>query len=300
MTLTNGGIRRTDIYNDPTFDYAQFWNGRDYEHHAEVIAIRRLLRGRRFGHAVDVGGGYGRLSVILAEYADRVTLVDPSSQQLDLSRRIFGDHPVIERQLMDAANLKFSDESVDLVTLIRVLHHLPDPVAEFAELSRILRPGGYALIEAANSVHAGHRMRRMLRGERIRYSAVDIRSEESRRRGTAPYVNHHPLTIARELAAVGLEVLQVLSVSNLRHPLIKAVLPKRAMLAVEQAAQQPLARYYFGPSTFFLLQKQTASQSALARDPQLSGSGTAQQAAWLIRRRTGQPPVLDGCPRLCR
>jgi hypothetical protein len=51
-------------------------------------------------------------------------------------------------------------------------------------------------------------------------------------------------------------VLQILSVSNLRHPLVKAVLPQRAMLAVEQAAQPSLARYYFGPSTFFLLQKQ--------------------------------------------
>ncbi len=259
MTLANGRIRRTDIYNDPTFNYAQFWNGRDYEHHAEVIAIRRLLNGRRFGHAVDVGGGYGRLSVILAEYADRVTLVDPSSQQLDLSRRIFGDHPVIERQLMDAANLKFSNESVDLVTLIRVLHHLPDPGPEFAELSRILRPGGYAVIEAANSVHAANRIRHALRGERIRYSAVDIRSDESRRRGTAPYVNHHPRTIARELASVDLQVLQVLSVSNLRHPLVKAVLPERAMLAVEHAAQQSLARYHFGPSAFFLLQKRSAA-----------------------------------------
>ncbi len=264
MTLANGSIRRTDIYNDPTFNYAQFWNGRDYEHYAEVIAIRRLLHGHRFGHAVDVGGGYGRLSVVLAEYADRVTLVDPSSQQLDLSRRIFGDHPVIERQLMDAANLKFSDESVDLVTFIRVLHHLPDPDPEFAELARILRPGGYALIEAANSVHAANRIRQALRGERIRYSAVDIRSEESRRRGTAPYVNHHPRTIVRELAGVGLEVLQVLSVSNLRHPLVKAVLPQRAMLAVEQAAQPTLARYYFGPSTFFLLQKRSASGANVA------------------------------------
>src|SRR5215472_3441831 len=81
-------IRRTDIYNDPAFNYAHYWQGRDYEHRAEVMALRRLLRGHRFSHAVDVGGGYGRLSVVLSEFADKVTLVDPSAQQLELSLQI--------------------------------------------------------------------------------------------------------------------------------------------------------------------------------------------------------------------
>jgi SAM-dependent methyltransferase len=254
---TDNVVRRTDIYNDPTFNYAQFWDGRDYEHQAEVIALRRLLRGRRFRHAVDVGGGYGRLSVLLAEYAEQVTLADPSSQQLDLSQHVFGDKLAIDRQLMDAAHLKFEDQSVDLVTFIRVLHHLPDPAAEFAELARILRPGGYAVVEMANSAHAANRMSYLIRRKRIPLTAVDIRSEVSRKSGTAPYVNHHPRTIQWQLARVGLQVRDVLSVSNLRHPLVKAVLPQQAMLAVERAAQKPLAAVYFGPSTFFLLQKGT-------------------------------------------
>src|SRR5690242_20108837 len=132
-------IRRTDIYNDPAFNYVHYWQGRDYEHQAEVMALRRLLRGRRFSHAVDVGGGYGRLSVVLSEFADKVTLVDPSAQQLELSWQILPEGSAVDRQLMDAANLEFPDHSADLVTLIRVLHHLPDPAAELSELVRILR-----------------------------------------------------------------------------------------------------------------------------------------------------------------
>src|SRR5580700_917007 len=247
--------RRTDIYNDPSFNYAQFWSGRDYEHHAEVIALEYLLRGRKFGHAIDIGGGFGRLSVILAGYADRVTLVDPSSQQLALSEQIFPGHPKLERQLMDAANLGFDDETADLVTLIRVLHHLPDPAPELAELARILRPGGLAVIEVANSAHVANRLRYLLRGERVPMAPVDLRSEESRRRGTAPYFNHHPDAILADLAAVGLRPCAVLSVSNLRHPMVKALLPQRAMLTIERVVQQPLGRFYFGPSAFFLLQK---------------------------------------------
>ena len=258
---TTTKIRKTDIYNDPTFNYAQFWTGRDYEHNSEVIALRHMLRGRRFGHAVDIGGGFGRLSVILTDYADHVTLVDPSTQQLELSERIFPGHSFIERKLMDAAHLDFADESVDLVTLIRVLHHLPDPGPEFGELYRILRPGGFAVIEVANSVHAANRIKHVVRGQRISRLAVDLRTAESRERGSAPYFNHHPHTIRHDLSALGLDVLQVLSVSNLRHPVLKAVVPERAMLAAERAAQQRLARFYFGPSAFFLLRKRGAAGS---------------------------------------
>jgi ubiquinone/menaquinone biosynthesis C-methylase UbiE len=255
MTTSTDAIRRSGMYNDPDFNYAHFWRGRGYEHEAEVIAIRRLLNGRRFEHAVDVGGGFGRLSVVLADYADKVTLVDPSSQQLDLSRRLFPDHPELDRHLMDAADLQFRDESVDLVVLIRVLHHLPCPITELAEVSRILRPGGFAVIEAANSAHAVNRVRHLLRLERVPKSEVDIRSEAGRRRGDAPFVNHHPRTISRQLTESGFRIRRQLSVSNFRHPLAKAVLPERLMLAVERAAQEPLARFHFGPSTFFLLQK---------------------------------------------
>jgi ubiquinone/menaquinone biosynthesis C-methylase UbiE len=255
LMATANVIRRTDIYNDPAFNYAHYWQGRDYEHRAEVLALRRLLRGRRFAHAVDIGGGYGRLSVILSDYADRVTLTDPSAQQLELSREILPASATVERELMDAANLRFEDGSVDLATMIRVLHHLPDPAAELAELARILRPGGYAVVEAANSTHAANRIGHLVRGKRISESVLDIRSEESRRAGAAPFVNHHPRAIARQLQATGLEIQQVLSVSNLRHPVAKSVLPEWFMLSVEKAAQRALARLHFGPSIFFLLRK---------------------------------------------
>lgn len=258
MSAGTAKVRRSDFYNDPAFNYAEFWVGRDYEHQAEVIALRRLLRGHRFCHAVDIGGGYGRLSAILSEFADRVTLADPSRQQLDLSAQIFPGLR-FERLLADAMHLQFPDHSVDLATLIRVLHHLPDPEPEFAELSRILRPDGYAVIEVANSVHMGRRVDGFLHGRRASRAPVDIRSDDSRRRGTAPYVNHHPRTVTSQLAAVGLRVHQVLSVSNLRHPLAKAALPQSALLAVEKVAQRPLGRLYFGPSVFFLLRKTAVS-----------------------------------------
>lgn len=250
MVTADDATLRPDYYDDPDFNYARWWLGRGYEHQAEVMAIRRLLHGRRFGHAVDVAGGYGRLSVVVADYADKVTLVDSSIQQLELARSFLARHPAIDRRQMTATRLEFPDESADLVTMIRVLHHLPDPAPEFAEVARILRPGGYAIIESANTAHAINRVRYLLRREPIPASPADIGSP-----GRIPYVNHHPDTVTRQLEAAGLQIRRALSVSNLRHPLVKRVLPEQAMLAIERAAQEPLARMRFGPSVFFLLQK---------------------------------------------
>ncbi len=71
--------RKADQYNDPKHNYLRYWDGREYEHLAEEVAIRRLLKDKHFKNAVDVGGGYGRLCVLLEEYAEHVTLAEPSN-----------------------------------------------------------------------------------------------------------------------------------------------------------------------------------------------------------------------------
>jgi len=250
MVTRSGETARSDYYNDPDFNYARWWVGRDYEHRAEIIAIRRLLRGRRFAQAVDVGGGFGRLSVVLAEFADAVTLTDSSLQQLEIARGFLARHPSVSSRFMVASNLEFPDASVDLVAMVRVMHHLPEPAGVLAEISRILRPGGYAIIEVANSVHAMNRVRSVVRGEQIPVTAREIGSH-----GLIPYVNHHPDTVACQFQDASLQIRRRLSVSNLRHPVVKKVLPDKALLAVERVAQERVARTYFGPSMFFLLQK---------------------------------------------
>lgn len=246
---------RPAFYDDASFNYMNYWSSRNYEHKAEVIAMRRLLDGQRFEHAVDVGGGYGRLSVVLSDYASKITLVDSSSRQLALAADFLADHPRVEKRRMDAASLDFPDESVDLVAMVRVLHHLPDPAAELAEVRRILRPGGTAIVEVANVAHALNRLRHLARREPLPLTALDIRPPEARKRGGIPFVNHHPVTVASQFLAAGLRTESLLSVSNLRHPVIKKALPERAILVAERIAQARLARIQFGPSLFYLLRK---------------------------------------------
>ncbi len=248
--------KRADQYNDPSYNYLKYWKGRDYEHLAETFAIRKLLKGKHVKTAVDVGGGYGRLSVLLEDYADEVTLAEPSQQQLDIAKDFLKDHPEIKRELMQADDLKFEDGSVDLLTMIRVMHHVPDPSPEFNEIARVLHPHGLAIIEVANYLHIRNRLKHLLRGQRMPVKPVDIRSAANRRDDEVAFVNHNPYTVVRQLEHAGLQVVSTLSVSNLRSVRLKKLLPREVMLGAERALQRPLAMVYFGPSIFFLVRKQ--------------------------------------------
>ena len=259
MSITAPGQKPAAVpsqYDEPDVDYLSYWTARRYEHRAEVMALSRLLQGRRFGHAVDVGGGYGRLSATLRDYADRVTLADPSYRQLEVAGRYLDQDPAIDTRLTDAAHLDFADASVDLAVMVRVLHHLPDPARELSEIARIVKPGGYAVIEAANVKHAVNRLRYWRSGEKIPMVPVDIRSEVNRRNGSIPFVNYHPDAVASQLASCGLQVERVLSVSNLRQPALKRIMPERLMLAAEYVMQVPFAPLAFGPSLFFMARRQ--------------------------------------------
>lgn len=255
VKAANEARKKADQYNDPNHNYLEYWDGRDYEHAAEEIAIKRLLGSKTFRHAADIGGGYGRLCVLLRRYADKVTLAEPSKQQLDIAKVYLKDYPDVKRLLTQADDLKFKDKSLDLITVIRVMHHLPDPSREFKELARVLSDDGMIILEVANYAHGRNRLKHYLRGRRLPTEPIDIRSEENRREDEIPFVNHNPKTVQKQLAHAGLKVDKVLSVSNLRSPALKKIAPRKAMLVVERILQPTLSRIYFGPSVFFLVRK---------------------------------------------
>lgn len=247
--------KKADQYNDPSHNYLRYWDGRDYEHASEEMAINRLLKGKHFREAVDIGGGYGRLCVLLEQYADKVTLAEPSQQQLDIAKDFLKDYPEVERKLMQADQLKFKDGSKDLITMIRVMHHIPDPSQEFSEISRVLADDGTFILEMANYAHGRNRIKHAFKLKKLPVEPVDIRSEQNKGKDKIAFVNHNPKTVVKQLAHAGLKVDRVLSVSNLRSPALKKVVPQSVMLSLETFLQSALAKTYFGPSVFFLVKK---------------------------------------------
>lgn len=246
---------KANQYDDPSFNYLHYWDGRDYENQSERIALKRLLKGKRFKRAADIGGGYGRLCVFLKDYADKVTLAEPSQQQLDIGKDFLKGEKDIDMVLTQADDLKIKDNSVDLITMIRVMHHVPDPAKSFSEIKRVLTDDGIFILEIANNTHFLNRVRYALKGKKLPTEPVDIRTGKNRSEEEIAFVNHNPRTVIKQLAHEGLKVEKILSVSNLRSPGLKKVVPRTVMLSLEKVMQGPLAKSFFGPSTFLLIKK---------------------------------------------
>jgi ArsR family transcriptional regulator len=82
----------------------------------------------------------------LAPHVARVIGVDASGEMLAAAReRVKGIKNVEVRQGA-LESLPLADASLDGVTLMLVLHHLPAPADALAEAARVLKPGGRLLI----------------------------------------------------------------------------------------------------------------------------------------------------------
>ena len=115
-------------------------------HPGRVDAIKRM--GIKPGDRVlEVGVGTG-INVDLYPTDCAVTGIDLSSSMLEKARERVARKGVRNVRLlqMDAANLKFADDSFDIVYAPYVISVVPDPVAVTREMRRVCRPGGRIVI----------------------------------------------------------------------------------------------------------------------------------------------------------
>ena len=160
---------------------------------------------------LDVGSGPGLLTTEMAQAggpAGPVTGRDISDAMLALSQRRCGDLNGTGRVSLvkaDATALPFTDATFDASTSIQVYEYVADLSTALAELHRVLRPGGRALILDTDwdSIvwHATDtdRMRRLLAAWTQRFADP-----------------HLPRSLASQLRAAGFKVnqLQVLVLLN--------------------------------------------------------------------------------------
>jgi len=94
----------------------------------------------------DLGCGTGQVSAALAPFAARVIAVDGSAAMLQAARKRLHGYDNIELRRGDLEALPIDDGLLDAATLMVVLHHVPQPERALAEVARVLKPRGRAVI----------------------------------------------------------------------------------------------------------------------------------------------------------
>ena len=111
------------------------------------------------GRILEVGVGTG-ISLPQYDKRHRLTGVDISESMLDKARervRALGLDNVDDIAVMDAENLRYEDDSFDVVVAQYVVTAVPHPEAALDEFVRVLRPGGEIVI--TTRIGAGQGMR---------------------------------------------------------------------------------------------------------------------------------------------
>jgi ubiquinone/menaquinone biosynthesis C-methylase UbiE len=100
--------------------------------------VERLLGPKPGERVLEVGCGRGHLNKRLREMGVDAVGIDANPQA--------AEHAVSDGVItMDAAHLRFEEDSFDKIVSVHAIEHIPPIEEAFAEMARVLKPGGTAL-----------------------------------------------------------------------------------------------------------------------------------------------------------
>ena len=148
--------RRAEEFGDARYADMQ---GRKKKNWAKLISEHIPRKDGGPLRVLDLGTGAGFFAFILRELGCLVTAVDYSGEMIKNAEKNaeklgFSDIRFLQ---MDAQKLEFEDGSFDFIFTRNVTWTLPDPARAYAEMVRVLAPGG-RLMNADANYSAGFRI----------------------------------------------------------------------------------------------------------------------------------------------
>ncbi|MGI6278536.1 MAG: class I SAM-dependent methyltransferase [Patescibacteria group bacterium] len=238
------------------YDYQRYWRGREYEHEAETLALKRLFAQiplKKQKTLLDIGAGFGRITPFYADKFSFCLLVEPAKRLINQAKKNL-KYQNLKFKQGQAENLELS-EKFDVVLFIRVAHHIKNLDLVLKNINHHLKSDGYLILEFANKINFKAKIKAIFRGNFSflkEESPYDRRSPANLNQETILFLNHHPKKINQSLKRSDFEIIDRLSVSNFRLPILKKIIPTGILLWGEKLFQPILAKINFGPSIFLL------------------------------------------------
>jgi ubiquinone/menaquinone biosynthesis C-methylase UbiE len=125
-------------------------DGRERKARTMVAVLNDCLPGAPENYSLlNVGGSTGIIDNYLADHFGKVVGIDIDEIAIRHAQENYRRHN-LEFRVADAMALPFGDDSFDVAVCSHVYEHVPDPQRLFAEIRRILKPGGVCYFAAGN------------------------------------------------------------------------------------------------------------------------------------------------------
>lgn len=164
----------------------------------KVLALLPDGNGKKI---LDLASGPGVMIRGLREKRYAVTCVDAAPDMIELAKKEAGADPAITCEVGDAYDLRFENESFDVITAMGLIEYLDDENKHLAEVARVLKSGGVFLITVPN-VWSPWRMwnhfLRLVRGI-VRPTKLKLLHREYTRHGFERLLARHGLEMRRVL-----------------------------------------------------------------------------------------------------
>jgi len=238
------------VTDRPVCDYEgskyqdDFWGKgeREYEDRAEQIALKAMLpkAGRLF---LEIGAGAGRQTPLLKNF-DHVVLMDYSRTQLEQARERLGTSARYTFVAANVYQLPFKPKVFSAAMMIRVMHHLIEPLAALKEIKSTIADGGAFILEFANKQNLKSILRYALRQQT--WSPFSPEPVEFVKLN----FDFHPATMRLWIREAGFEIKAQRSVSHYRIGALKKIVPPTLLAALDGAVQPTGEWFQFAPSIF--------------------------------------------------